>query len=255
MRRSWNAQSSRSRQQPGAIRSGRGEKRPRPGAPRRTGAFRGRARGRQGIGCRGQAPAHGRRYELSRRHRPAHRPSRAAEGRYREQSPQGCDHREQWQDNDLPNARRLRAGGRHQRRPEPVWIELDPGGDLGCRAGSRPAGQDRRPAAAAGSRRGDDATGGARGGARHDPGHQRLPRPARPIRRALLDGTDAGGRHRGAACPRQRGPQRRRPARGELRSRTPRPAASTSAFARKTSARRFPSTPRTRSAACTASTP
>ena len=104
-----------------------------------------------------------------------------------------------------------------QRRPEPVWIELDPGGDLGCRAGSRPAGQDRRPAAAAGSRRGDDATGSARGSARHDPGHQRLPRPARPIRRAVLDGTDAGGCHRGAACPRQRGPQRRRPAGGKLR--------------------------------------
>ena len=49
--------------------------------------------------------------------------------------------------------------------------------------------------------------------------HQRLPRPAGPVRRALLDGPNAGGRHRGASRPRQRGPQRRRPAGGELRPR------------------------------------
>ena len=39
-------------------------------------------------------------------------------------------------------------------------------------------------------------TGGAAGHVRH---HEHLPRPARPLRRAVRDGAHAGGRHRGAA--------------------------------------------------------
>ena len=207
----------------GRRRSGPGQERPRPALLAEQVRFALALAAGKGSGAAGRLLNVRRRNELSRCHCPAHRPARAAEGRRGEQGPQGRDHREQRQDDDLPDAGRARAGGRHQRRPEPVRVEPAPGGDLGCRAGSQPAGQDGRPAASAGSRRGDDAAGGAGGGAGHGPRHQRLPRPAGPVRRAVLDGANAGGRHRGTACARQRGSQRRRPAGGELRPARPGP--------------------------------
>ena len=92
----------------------------------------------------------------------------------------------------------------------------------------------------------------------HVADHQHLPRPAGPVRGAVRDGEDAGGRHRGAARVCHRGAQRRRSAGGQpgargTRSppvlRHPRPTAGAGA-----AAGRCPSMPRTPSAACAAST-